>query len=212
MKRNPALIIIIALSLLAILAISQCSKYKSRTADYSLILDLTEKKFEAFKTEAGNNAAKSGAKILDLQTLLILEKEKVDKLVKQLRLKPKSITRIIETQLEGKDSIILQRDTILYPESSERPSPYVFQDKWNYFEAYDMGGEIGLSYSITDSLYIVETKDGNRRNFTAYTSNPAVRITGMSAIVIDEPAKKKKKWWIVPAAIAVGAVVGAKAF
>lgn len=209
MKKAPAYTIMAILAIIAILAIGTCSSYKSKVADYTLVMDITEKKFTQFKTESGNNAAMADARIMDLQTLLALEKDKVDKLARELRLKPKAITRIVEVQLEGRDSIVLRRDTVLYPETYELPAPYAFSDRWNYFEAYVNDGQVEVNYSITDSLQVIETRNGNARTFTAFNSNPAIRITGLSAVVVDEPVvKKKKKWWYIPIAVAAGIGVG----
>lgn len=212
MKKGPALTIMAILAIIAILAISRCTKYKNQALDTDLMLDLTEKKFTAFKTESGLNAGRADSKIMDLQTLLALEKDKVNKLTRELNLKPRAITKIVEVQLEGKDSVILKRDTLLYAETYETPAPFTFKDKWNYFEAFVDGDEIGLVYAIQDSIQLVETAENGRRTFTAMTSNPAVRITGLSSITIDAPKKKKKQWWIIPVAIAAGTIAGAKLF
>jgi len=220
MKKLPALITIAALALIAILAIQRCSFHKQKDKDSTALLDLNEKKFTQFKTESGKNAGMADARIMDLQTLLALEKTKVARLAKELNLTVKDIKRIVDVQLEGKDTIKLtQVDTIYYPETKEpdepRPyfavRPYVFEDRWNYFEAYLNDGEIDINYSITDSIQIVETKSGNTRTFTAFNSNPAIRIKGMQAIVIEEPkARKKRLWWTIPVAVAAGVVLGSR--
>jgi uncharacterized lipoprotein YehR (DUF1307 family) len=213
MKKIPLLITMTVLLTALILAIRGCRKNASDLRNTNEYLNATELNFKAFKTKSDLNAAMSNQKILSLESLLAAKKGEIAKLVKELGLKPKRIKELVEVVIQGEDSITLRVDTLYYPSSPDeptRPIPYVYEDKWNRFEAFLDGDEIGLVYAITDSISIVTTKEKGGYKIQALSSNPAIRITGLSEIKVNE--KKKKRWWVVPTTVIAGVLIGAKVF
>lgn len=213
MKIKPLLIIGAIALIMLFLAIRGCQKNKRDLSATNSYLAMTEQKFKEFKTESDLNAAKANQQILSLEGLLLVKKREIARLVKELGLKPKRIEKIVEVVIEGKDSVVLRRDTMYYestPEAPGTPIPYVYEDKWNSFQAFVDGDEVALLYSITDSISIVTTKERGGFKVQALSSNPAIRITGLSEIKVG--TEKKKRWWVAPVSIAIGVAIGAKVF
>jgi len=205
MKKIPAILLFTALVLALFFAVRSCSAHKATSEELTSSITKERRAFEEFKTESGLNAGRAEAEILSLQALMATKAAELDALKKELRLKPKTVTRWVTVTTEGKDSIVLKRDTLWYPETPSRPRPFTYYDDWNYFEAFVDGDSINVNYAITDSLTLVETKDGGTTTVTAMSSNPAIRITGVKPVVVQkEEAKKKKFWWLVPVAAAIG--------
>ena len=213
MKIKPLLIIAGIAAIMLFLAIRGCQKNKQDLQATNEYLSLTESKFKEFKTVSGLNAAKANEQILSLEALLLIKKREIARLTKELGLKPKRIKEIVEIVIEGKDSIILKRDSFYYessPDIPNQPIPFVYEDKWNSFQAYQSGEEINLIYAITDSISLVTTKEKGGFKVQALSSNPAIRITGLSQIKVAD--KKPKRWWVVPVSVAAGVFLGAKVF
>jgi hypothetical protein len=213
MKIKPLLIIAGIAAIMLFLAIRGCQKNKQDLQATNEYLSLTESKFKEFKTVSGLNAAKANEQILSLEALLLIKKREIARLTKELGLKPKRIKEIVEIVIEGKDSIVLKRDSFYYessPDIPNQPIPFVYEDKWNSFQAYQSGEQIELLYAITDSISLVTTKEKGGFKVQALSSNPAIRITGLSQIKVED--KKPKRWWIVPVSVAAGVFLGAKVF
>lgn len=189
MKIKPLLIIFAIAAIMLFLAIRGCQKNRSDLKATNEYLAQTEVRFKEFKTKSDLNAAQANQQILSLEALLIVKKREIARLTKELGLKPKKIKEIVEVVIEGRDSVILRRDTLYYPSSPEEPQkpvPYVYEDKWNRFEAFLDGDEIGLVYAITDSISIVTTKEKGGTKISAISSNPAIRITGLSSVTVKD--------------------------
>lgn len=213
MKIKPLLIIAGIAAIMLFLAIRGCQKNKQDLQATNEYLSLTESKFKEFKTKSDLNAARANEQILSLEALLLVKKREIARLTKELGLKPKRIKEIVEIVIEGKDSIILKRDSFYYessPDIPNQPIPFVYEDKWNSFQAYQSGEEINLIYAITDSISLVTTKEKGGFKVQALSSNPAIRITGLSQIKVAD--EKKKRWWVVPVSVAAGIFLGAKVF
>lgn len=192
MKIKPLLIIAVLVAIALFLSIRGCQKHKQALNETSEYLELTERKFKEFKTTSELNAARVNQQLMTLESLLALKKREVAKLANELSLRPKRIREIVEVTIEGKDSIILKRDTVYYPETMESPAtpiPFVYEDKWNSFQAFVDGDQIGLLYAITDSITLVTTNESGYTQISALSSNPAIRVTGLSSVKI--PGKKK---------------------
>lgn len=199
MKIKPLLIIGILVAIALFLSVRGCTKYRNSYLDTTAYLSMTEAKFKDFKTTTGLNAASANQQILTLNSLLAAKKREVERLRNELKIKPKNIKQIVEVTLEGKDSVILMRDTLYYPETPDSPPapiPYVYEDKWNSFQAFLEGDQIGLLYAITDSLTLVTTKENGGTQITAMSSNPAIRITGLSSVTVQD--KKVGRFGIGP--------------
>lgn len=199
MKIKPLLIIAAATAIMLFLAIRGCQKNSRDLKATNEYLSLTEQKFKEFKTKSELNAAQANQQILSLEALLIVKKREIARLTKELGLKPKKIKEIIEVVVEGKDSVILKRDSFYYESTPETPHaliPYVYEDKWNSFQAFQDGDEIGLVYAITDSIAIVKTKERGGTKISAISSNPAIRITGLSSVMVED--KKIGRFGIGP--------------
>lgn len=190
-----------------VMAISTCSRNAERYETALAAIDITENQFRAFKTKSGLNAAKADAQIGTLQQVIDAMEGKMGKLQKELELKPKSIEKVVTIYVEGQDSVVMVRDTMVkYVYSGREISPYIYRDAWNSFEAY-MGddGQIGLKYSVMDSIYLVQhvEKGGvfkrKKSSVSALSMNPAVSIKGLSSL---EVAKEKRK------RVSVGPFVG----
>jgi len=213
MKIKPLLIILGIAAIMLFLAIRGCQKNSRDLKATNEYLSQTEVRFKEFKTKSDLNAAEANQQILSLEALLTVKKREIARLTKELGLKPKKIKEIVEVVIEGKDSVVLKRDSFYYESSPDIPSqpiPFVYEDKWNSFQAFQSGDQIELLYAITDSISLVTTKERGGFKVQALSSNPAIRITGLSQIKVDD--KKKKRWWVVPVSIVVGAVIGAKVF
>ena len=213
MKIKPLLIIAGIAAIMLFLAIRGCQKNKQDLQATNEYLSLTESKFKEFKTKSDLNAARANEQILSLEALLLVKKREIARLTKELGLKPKRIKEIVEIVIEGKDSIILKRDSFYYessPDIPNQPIPFVYEDKWNSFQAYQSGEQIELLYAITDSISLVTTKEKGGFKVQALSSNPAIRITGLSQIKVAD--EKKKRWWVVPVSVAAGIFLGAKVF
>ena len=131
--------------------------------------------------------------------MLAVKNREITRLARELGLKPKKIKEIVEVVIEGRDSVVLRRDTLYYPSSPDEPQqpiPFVYEDKWNSFQAYLDGNEIGLVYAITDSISIVTTKERGGTKISALSSNPAIRITGLSSVTVKD--KKIGRFGIGP--------------
>lgn len=214
MKIKPLLIVTFIAAILLFLAVRGCHKNSQDLKAVSEVLDLERQEFKEFRTESGLRAAEANQQIMSLEALLVAKKREVARLTKELGLKPKKITEVVEIEVSGKDSIVMKIDTAWYPSSPEepqQPAPYVYEDKWNSFQAFQTGDQIQLLYAITDSISIVTTKERDGFKVQALSSNPAIRITGLSQVVVGEE-RKKKRWWIVPASIAAGLLIGTKVF
>ncbi len=199
MKKIPLAIIGTITAIMLFLAIKGCMDNKDDLNATNEYLSLTEQKFKEFKTESGLNAAKANQQILSLEALLVIKKREIARLTKELGLKPKRIKEIVEVAIEGRDSVIMKRDTVYYPSSPDEPQkpiPYVYEDKWNSFQAYQSGDQIELIYAITDSISIVTTKERGGTKISALSSNPAIRITGLSSITVKD--KKIGRFGIGP--------------
>lgn len=199
MKRIPLAIIGTITLLMLFLDIRGCRKNSSDLKTTNEYLSLTESKFKEFKTKSEMNAARANQQILSLESLLAVKNKEIARLVKELGLKPKKIKEIVEVVIEGKDSIVLRHDTLYYPSSPDAPSepiPFVYEDKWNSFQAYLDGNQIGLVYAITDSITIVKTKKKGGTEISALSSNPAIRITGLSSVMVED--KKVGRFGIGP--------------
>lgn len=192
----------VGIALALILWQRTCSNYKSRLADTTALLDSTELRFKQFKTESDLNAASVRQQITTYDILLASKSREIEKLRRELKFKPKNIKELVYVTLEGKDSVVLRQ--ILVPGDSifMDAEPYVYEDKWNIFQAYQSGGQIGLLYSITDSLSIVTTRHPGtlfKRGYNevqAVSSNPAIVITGLSSTAIQDP--KAGRWSVGP--------------
>lgn len=196
MKKIPLAIIATIALLMLFLAIRGCQKNSRDLKATNEYLSLTEQKFREFKTESGLNAAKANQQILTLQALLTVKSREIVRLVGELKLKPKHITEYVEVVIEGKDSVILKRDTLYEnyvstPEEPTKPIPFSYKDKWNQFDAYLDGDQIGLSYSISDSLTLVKTKKGRKTTISALSANPAIKIVGLNSIEVSEDRTKR---------------------
>ena len=195
---------LVGIALALVLWQRSCSNYKSRLADTTAMLDSTELRFEQFKTESGLNAASAREQAVSYEILIASKSREIEKLRKELKFKPKNIRELVYVTLEGKDSVVLVRDTtyVNVESTPETPEPFVYEDKWNSFQAFVSGGEIGLLYSITDSLAIVTTEVPGKwfkRGYSqvqAMSSNPAITITGLSSTVIEDP--KVGRWSVGP--------------
>lgn len=199
MKIKPLLIIAVLVAIALFLSIRGCYSNKQALNETSEYLELTERKFKEFKTTSELNAARVNQQLMTLESLLALKKREVAKLANELSLRPKRIREIVEVTIEGKDSIILKRDTVYYPETMESPAtpiPFVYEDKWNSFQAFLEGDQIGLLYAITDSLTLVTTRENGGTQITAMSSNPAIRITGLSSVTVQD--KKVGRFGIGP--------------
>ncbi len=199
MKIKPLLIIAAIAAIMLFLAIRGCQKNSSDLKATNEYLSLTEQKFKEFKTKSDLNAAKANQQILSLESLLAVRNREITRLVRELGLKPKKIKEIVEVVIEGRDSVKLKRDTVYYPSTPGEPSgpiPYFHEDKWNRFEAFVDGDEIGLVYAITDSISIVTTKEKGGTKISALSSNPAIRITGLSSVTVKD--KKIGRFGIGP--------------
>lgn len=199
MKRVPLAIIATITAVMLFLAIRGCQKNRADLNATNEYLSLTEQKFKEFKTKSDLNAAKANQQILSLESLIVVKNREITRLVRELGLKPKKIKEIVEVVIEGKDSIVLRRDTVYYPSTPDEPSkpvPFVYEDKWNSFQAYQNGNEIELVYAITDSLSIVTTKEKGGTKISALSSNPAIRITGLSSVTVKD--KKIGRFGIGP--------------
>ena len=213
MKIKPLLIIAGIAAIMLFLAVRGCQKNSRDLQATNEYLSLTESKFKEFKTKSDLNAARANEQILSLEALLLVKKREIARLTKELGLKPKRIKEIVEIVIEGKDSIILKRDSFYYessPDIPNQPIPFVYEDKWNSFQAYQSGEQIELLYAITDSISLVTTKEKGGFKVQALSSNPAIRITGLSQIKVAD--EKKKRWWVVPVSVAAGVFLGAKVF
>jgi hypothetical protein len=189
MKPKPLLITMSIVAVLLFLAIRGCQRNKGELAATNEYLRLTERKFEMFKTESGLNAAMAAQSIVSLNALLLAENKEVSRLEKELKLKRKTINEVTYITLEGKDSVVLVRDSFYYestPDGPARPVPFVYKDRWNSFVASFDGDNIGLEYSISDSLVIVTTKEKGGTVVRALSSNPAIKITGLSSKTIED--------------------------
>lgn len=200
MKLKPLILIAIITAAMLFMAIRGCQKNSSDLKATMEYLDLTEQKFKDFKTKSDLNAARSKQTILNLESLLAAKKAEIARLVKELGIKPKRIKEIVEVAIEGKDSVVLVKlDTVYYPSSPEAPPvpiPYVYEDKWNHFEAFVDGDQIGLLYTVTDSITIVSTREKGGTVISALSSNPAIRITGLSSVTVKD--KKVGRFGIGP--------------
>lgn len=199
MKIKPLLIIAAITAIMLFLAIRGCRKNSRDLKATNEYLSLTESKFKEFKTKSDLHAAKANQQILSLESLLAVKNREIARLARELGLKPKKIKEIVEVVIEGKDSVILRRDTLYYPSSPDEPQqpiPFVYEDKWNSFQAYLDGNEIGLVYAITDSISIVTTKERGGTKISALSSNPAIRITGLSSVTVKD--KKVGRFGIGP--------------
>jgi len=199
MKIKPLLIIAGITAIMLFLAIRGCQKNSSDLRATNEYLSLTESKFKEFKTKSDLHAAKANQQILSLESLLAVKNREITRLARELGLKPKRIKEIVEVVIEGKDSVILRRDTVYYPSSPDEPQqpiPFVYEDKWNSFQAYQSGDQIELIYAITDSISIVTTKERGGTKISALSSNPAIRITGLSSVTVRD--KKIGRFGIGP--------------
>lgn len=196
MKIKPLLVIGTITLLMLFLAIRGCRKNSRDLKATNEYLSLTESRFKAFKTESGLNAAKANQQILSLESLLAVKNREIARLVRELGLRPKKIKEIVEVVIEGRDSVILRRDTLYEnyvstPEEPTKPIPFSYKDKWNQFDAYLDGDQIGLSYYISDSLTLVKTKKGRKTTISALSSNPAIKIVGLNSIEVSEGRVKR---------------------
>lgn len=199
MKRIPLAIIGTITILMLFLAIRGCMKNGRDLKATNEYLSLTESKFKEFKTKSELNAAKANQQILSLESLLAVKNREIARLVRELGLKPKKIKEIVEVVIEGKDSVVLKKDTVYYestPDTPAEPTPFVYEDKWNSFQAYVDGDHIGLVYAITDSITIAKTKKKGGTEISALSSNPAIRITGLSSVMVED--KKVGRFGIGP--------------
>lgn len=189
MKIKPLLFIGTITAIMLVLAIRGCQKNSRDLRATNEYLSLTEQKFKEFKTESGLNAAKANQQILSLESLLAVKNREITRLARELGLKPKKIKEIVEVVIEGKDSIVLKRDSFYYesnPDAPNQPIPFVYEDKWNSFQAFQSGDQIELIYAITDSISIVTTKERGGTKISALSSNPAIRITGLSSVTVKD--------------------------
>lgn len=199
MKKTPLIITLSVLLLVLFVAIRGCRNNRKELKQTTEYLSLTEQRFKEFKTKSDLNAAQASQQILSLEALLIIKKNEIARLVKELGLKPKRIKELVEVTIEGKDSVILKRDTLYYPSTPESPpmtAPFVYEDKWNSFQAFVDGDQIGLLYAITDSISIVRTREKGGTKISALSSNPAIRITGLSEIKVED--KKVGRFGVGP--------------
>lgn len=196
MKIKPLLIVLAAVAAVLFLAIRGCQKNRADLKATNEYLSLTEQRFKEFKTKSELNAAQAGSQILSLESLLAVKNREIARLVRELKLKPKYITEYAEVVINGKDSVVLKVDTLYEsytstPEEPTRPIPFSYKDKWNQFDAYLDGDQIGLSYSISDSLSLVRTKNGGKSTISALSSNPAIRIVGLNSIEVGDDGDKR---------------------
>lgn len=202
MKIKPLTVIAVIVATVLFMAIRGCQKSRSELNATMAVLDMTEQKFKDFKTKSDLNAARSMQAIFNLESLLAARKAEIARLAKELGIKPKSIKEIVHVEVEGKDSVVLVRlDTVYYPYPSSpelppAPVPYVYEDKWNHFEAFVDGDQVGLLYTVTDSITIVSTQEKGGTVISALSSNPAIRITGMSSVTVKD--KKIGRFGIGP--------------
>ena len=195
---------LVALAIVAILAIRGCQSNKKAYDSTLGLLDMTDNHFRMYKTVSELNAAVARQRITGLDGLLILKSSEIERLKKELRVKPKTIKELVEIYIQGKDSVVLRKVETIVDNSTVKlwEDHYSYEDGWNKFDAYAKDGKLGLSYSITDSISIVsERVNGGlfRRGYTqvqALSYNPAVRITGLSSVAVADP--KIKRWSIGP--------------
>lgn len=220
MKIKPwfQIAILVALAVLLMLSVQKCGQNKSAYEETLTMLDRTETEFMEFKTTSGLNAANAKLQVGTLEAVIAANRLQIARLEKELKLKPRAIKELINVYLEGEDSVVLKRDTtyVNVESTPEAPTPFVYEDEWNSFQAFVSGDEIGLLYSISDSIALVTTYDNGglfkkgSTTITAVSSNPAITIKGLSSTKVAE--KKKNRWWVPVVAVGVGIAIGAKAF
>jgi hypothetical protein len=186
MKIKP-LLILLAIAILTIgLSIHSCRLSVKQLNSTNEYLALCENNFKKYKEVAEADAIIASEKITELESIA----SKKDLEIKRLagRPMPKPIYVNIE---KWKHDTITKRDSFYYESSPELPPaiiPYVWEDRWNSFQAFEEDGTIGLLYGITDSISVtLEGPIGLISN-----SNPSVRLIGSTQFEV--PVKEKVGW------------------
>lgn len=138
-----------------------CSEYKSRLADTSALLGSTEARIEQLKMESDLGMESC---LEDRDTLLAWLTQR-DAEISRLKNLPIRTVRVpITTTVEVPFAVASPPDTVYYPETMEETStpPYVEEDSWNYFEAFQGVDGIEVLYSVTDSVSFDVTYEKGR--------------------------------------------------
>lgn len=197
MKLQPWVkyLIIAGLIVALILAVRSCSKNKNASLETaSLLVDL-KKEADFYKTEAGKWAAETEVVKTEYATFKEVYGSKIKDLEDQLRKKPKQVKELVEIYIEGKDTVYLTKVSyrgVPIDTGTAFEGNYLYEDKWNRFEAWVAEPTIGLNYSVTDSLSLMtwEEKGGlfksPRTKTTVISHNPAVQIRGLESISFEQ--------------------------
>jgi hypothetical protein len=186
MKIKP-LLILLAITTLAIgLSIRSCRLVVRKLDSTNEYLALCENNFKKFKEAAEADAIIASKKVLKLDSVVSSKDVEISKLKNRPLQKP-----IYVNVDRWKHDTITKRDSFYYESSPELPPaiiPYVWEDKWNSFQAYEEDGTIGLLYGITDSITV--TLDGSQGVIS--NSNPSVRLIGATSFEV--PLREKVGW------------------
>ena len=148
---------------------------------------------DVYKAESGLWAARAGELTVTLAEVEAVKNAEIERLVRELRIKPKEITRLVNVYLEGGDSIVLT--PVEVDASTQFEGRYTYRDDWNFFEAWVSEPNIGLTYSVTDSISIVSHTERvglfkREYKVSAISYNPAIKILGLNSLIIEQPQRK----------------------
>lgn len=180
------------LLIIAVISVQQCNSNLERRLGAEAMLNMAEAKFEALKTESGNNAAKTRQQVATYEVLLAAKGAEIERLRKQLGIRPRAIKEYVEVFIKGGDTLRLTQT--VSKDSFITSAPYEYRDNWNLFQAYQVGNEIELLYGVQDSLRFVWSETVGGIEVQAINSNPSITFTGLNSFTIPPKAVKRKRF------------------
>lgn len=126
--------------------------------------------------------------------------------IKLLKIKPKTVEKIIKLETVTHDTFTAAADSFYYTDSTKNIASYKYQDPFLDFKA-EVGHEnLKVQYSVRDSIFLAVFKKNKFITGVRATSyNPNTTITGLTAVDIgSKPKFFQRRGVVFLSGVAVG--------